>query len=312
MKDYIFNYSQIEKDGYVVQGYTIANQEFIVSCHAEESKFRKFFHLANRCSRLYIFDSLSKKLTGVITLNHSAHVGGISYDSLHDALYVTGGSGKVHTYCYHKLKEKMVKKHNILWADFSKGQDISSCIISNGNLNIRKLDGLNKIVSAATLYCYGSYLYVATCSDVGDVVCYHLEYSLDSSSVVAIKEKEYHNLAPAIQGIAVYEQNNKKYLLFSQSYGRKIFSAIKCYEIISHSLLFIGQEVIPISGMEGIYVDSSGTISAVFEHSSKDSYVTYFKNLTSNIDSLLEEKFVLGGRKNQQRVLENAMKKSKK
>ena len=73
----------------------------------------------------------------------------------------------------------------------------------------------------------------------------------------------------------------------------------------------IGQEVVNTPGMEGIYVDSFGNISAVFENSLTTSYITHVDRLVEDIDLSLEDKFIVGGRKNQ-RIVENNNKNRKK
>lgn len=254
---------------------------------------------------MYIFDSTTGILTGIITLNHHAHVGGVAYDDLHDALYVTGARGKIHTYSYGRMKQAMVKdrRTSLLKLDLSS-IDISSIVISNHGISIRSRDALNAIVSAATICYFNQTLYVATCSEVGSLVAYSLEYSNDDREVRMMPKVISRNLPAAIQGIAIYERDSKRYLILSQSCGGCV-SAIKKYEFSNGILIFIGQEIVDIPGMEGIYVDSFDNITAVFEHSLTTSYVTHVDKLIEDIDFTLEDKFIAGGIRNQRRVENN-------
>lgn len=306
-----FNFGQIEKDHYIVQGYTIANNDFVVTAYSKLSSLKKKLGFKERNSRVYIFDSTTGVLTGIITLNYHAHVGGVTYDDLHDALYVTGARGKVHTYSYGKLKHAMVKdrKTSLFKLDLSS-IDIRSIVISNHGINIRSKDALNTVVSAATICYFNQTLYVATCSEVGSLVAYSLRYSSDGSEVRVMPKVISRNLPAAIQGIAIYERDKKRYLILSQSCGGCV-SAIKKYEFSNKILTFIGQEIVEFPGIEGIYVDSFGNISAVFEHSLTTSYITHVDRLTEDIDFSLEDKFIAGGIRNQRRV-ENNTKNRKK
>lgn len=306
-----FDFGQIEKNHYIVQGYTVADNDFIITAYSKLSFLKRKLGFKERNSRVYIFDSTTGVLTGIITLNHHAHVGGVAYDDLHDALYVTGARGKVHTYSYGRMKKAMEKdkKKDVLKLDLSS-IDISSIIISNHGINIRKKDVLDAIVSAATICYFDQTLYVATCSEVGSLVAYSLEYSNDNSEVKAKPKVISHSLPAAIQGIAIYEQDSKQYLILSQSCGRCV-SAIKKYEFSDGILTFVGQEVVDIPGMEGIFVDSFGNITAVFEHSLTTSYVTHVDKLVEDIDFALEDKFIAGGIRNQRRVENNTKNREK-
>lgn len=306
-----FDYSQIERNKYIVQGCTVANNDFIISAYYKLSSFKKKLGFKESNSRLYIFDSSTGILTGIITLNHRSHVGGVAYDALHDALYVTGARGKVYTYSYHLLKNAMVKdKRTSLFKLDLSSIDISSMIISNGGINIRKSEALNSIVSAATICYFGKVLYVATCSEKGALVAYFLEYSSDGREVCAKPMVISKSLPAAIQGIAIYDNGSNRYLLLSQSCGGCV-SAIKKYEFFDGILTFVGQEVVDIPGMEGIFVDSFGNITAVFEHSLTTSYVTHVDKLVQDIDLSLEDKFIAGGIRNQRRVENNTRNKKK-
>ena len=306
-----FDFGQIEKDHYIVQGYTVANNDFVVTAYSKLSSFKRTLGFKERNSRVYIFDSTTGVLTGIITLNHHAHVGGVAYDDLHDTLYVTGARGKIHTYSYGKMKHTMVKdrRTSLLKLDLSS-IDISSIVISNHGISIRSRDALDAIVSAATICYFDQTLYVATCSEIGSLVAYSLEYSSDDREVRVMPKVISRNLPAAIQGIAIYGKGSKQYLILSQSCGGCV-SAIKKYEFSNGLLTFIGQEIVDIPGMEGIYVDFFGNITAVFEHSLTTSYVTHVDRLIEDIDFALEDKFIAGGIRNQRRV-ENNTKNRKK
>ena len=62
-------YSKITTEGFTPQSITTAGSNYLVSAYKKGTN-----------SKIYIYDKVTKKLTGEIILNNRAHVGGISYD----------------------------------------------------------------------------------------------------------------------------------------------------------------------------------------------------------------------------------------
>ena len=144
-------YVRIYNDKYIVQGFCVTSEYFLISAYSK-GKF----------SRIYLY-----KRNGIfekyVELDIKAHVGGITFDNINRILYVTGNSGKIISYNFDKLINR-----ELLLID-------SSIDISND------LDGH---VSAATIYYYDKSLYICTCSCNGCMIKYDLEYKNNKVFVV--------------------------------------------------------------------------------------------------------------------------------
>lgn len=261
----IFNYKNIYDDNYVVQGFCIAKDYCLVTA------YNKF----GAKSRVYLYEK-----TGVfkkyIDLDNSSHVGGISYDYLNNIVYITGYWGKIYAYDYYELISGNVIKYD---SDI----DISSMI-----------DG---VVSAATVYFYNNKLYVCTFEGIGKMVIFDLEFSKNKIRVV--DKKLINNLPSAIQGICVFEKDNKLYYLFSQSYS-KINSCIKLYDF---RFSFLGQIKLKEIGIEGIDIDYSGNICSIFENGIDKIKKVHISELTHRINNCLDKKFYAKGIKFQEKLV---------
>ena len=261
----IFNYKNIYDDNYVVQGFCIAKDYCLVTA------YNKF----GAKSRVYLYEK-----TGVfkkyIDLDNSSHVGGISYDYLNNIVYITGYWGKIYAYDYYELISGNVIKYD---SDI----DISSMI-----------DG---VVSAATVYFYNNKLYVCTFEGIGKMVIFDLEFSKNKIRVV--DKKLINNLPSAIQGICVFEKDNKLYYLFSQSYS-KINSCIKLYDF---RFSFLGQIKLKEIGIEGIDIDYSGNICSIFENGIDKIKKVHISELTHRINNSLDKKFYAKGIKFQEKLV---------
>ena len=213
------DYSDIRNDGYKVQGYTRTNKDIVLSAYK---------HGHN--SRLYIYDIKSSKLKDVIQLSHKAHVGGVTYDSKNDILFVTGTGGALYAY-----KNKTYK-------------EIDTDI---------KIDGITPN-NMATLYYINGILYTSTFGIRSHLIKIEYEYKKDF-----VKEKETKkiaNLGLAVQGLAIY----KNYLVTSQSYGKNNKSRLITYDMDNNMKVLNKRNVIH-SGLEGIYSDEEGNLTGVFE-----------------------------------------------
>ena len=261
----IFNYKNIYDDNYVVQGFCIAKDYCLVTAY---NKFKAK-------SRVYLYEK-----TGIfkkyIDLDNSSHVGGISYDYLNNIVYITGYWGKIYAYDYYELISGNVIRYD---SDI----DISSMI-----------DG---VVSAATLYFYNNKLYVCTFEGIGKMVIFDLEFSKNRIRVV--DKKLINNLPSAIQGICVFEKDNKLYYLFSQSYS-KLNSCIKLYD---SRFSFLGQIKLKEIGIEGIDIDYSGNICSIFENGIDKIKKVHISELTHRINNSLDKKFYAKGIKFQEKLV---------
>ena len=63
-----FDFGQIEKDRYIVQGYTVANKDFVVTAYSKLSSFKRKLGFQERNSRVYIFFALLQEFLLVVLL----------------------------------------------------------------------------------------------------------------------------------------------------------------------------------------------------------------------------------------------------
>lgn len=260
-----FNYKNIYDDNYVVQGFCIAKDYCLVTA------YNKF----GAKSRVYLYEK-----TGVfnkyVDLDNSSHVGGISYDYLNNIVYITGSLGKVNAYNYYELISGNIEKYDC-------------------DINISSM--IEGVVSAATLYFYNNKLYVCTFEGIGKMVIFDLEVSKNKIKIV--DKKLINNLPSAIQGVCVFENDNKLYYLFSQSYS-KLNSCIKLYD---SSFSFLVQIKLKEIGIEGIDIDYSGNVCCIFENGIDKIKKVHISKLTYRVNSSLDKKFYAKGIKFQEKLV---------
>lgn len=270
-----FDYSNIENDGFIVQGFCCTDKYYLVSAYYHSCSVVKN-------SRVYFYDREKGQSRGYVVLDNKAHVGGMAYDSKNRLIYITGSGGKINVYKYDSLVSSL--DGNCLEKINSDGLDISKNL--NGN------------VSAATIYYYDNSLYVATCSCKGNIVQYYVKYLADVEKIVVVDIKTYNCLPACIQGLIVFMVNDKKYFLISQSYS-KLKSLIKLFDF---DMNFLGQKIIGFSGLEGIDMDRRGNIHGVFEYGITSSYVINICKLDDRIHKVLEYKYLMKGQLHQKKL----------
>ena len=235
-------------------------------------------------------NSTTGELEARITLNTDAHVGGVTFDSKNQILYITGKNGKVSTYDYQLLNRliKVTSKDTdgVVQINFSnpndekdpeKGKqdltDPSSFIIENSidvleTVNQGRL--FNKQQGMDTIYYHNGAIYSSTYTENGDLVKTEIEYERNpiTGKVISIKgesNKKVGLLAPAVQGMAFYEDGDKTYLVTASS-AKYSNSRLTLYEMSeSEYPIEIGSKVISQDGLEGIYINN-GEVSGVFEY----------------------------------------------
>ena len=273
-----FNYSNIYKDGFIVQGFCISDIFYLVSA---------YYHICNnkKNSRIYFYKKDTGEELGYVVLNDNAHVGGISFDDKNRIVFVTGKKGKINAYTY----DSLIKS---LDGNYLKEIDCSEVDISNdlcGN------------VSAATLNYYDNSLYVCTCSCSGSLIKYDIKYDADNNKIKVLFNYVYRCFPSCIQGIVSFNYQGKIYFVISQSYS-KLKSILKVIDIEGNVL---GQKKIRFIGLEGIDLDSSGNIHCVFENGVFMSNIFNINSLYHNVDHVLEYRYFLKGKKHQSRLDKN-------
>ncbi len=282
------NYDDIEKDGYTVQGYTISD---INSHITADGKILLTAYKKGYNSRIYMYNSVTGELEARITLPTDAHVGGTSFDSQNQILYVTGINGKATSYDYQRLSTliRITEKdaNGVVQVNFSEEGDEKdpdngnqkltvprSFIIEN---NIDVLDTVNKGRELSfnkqqgmdTIYDHDGAIYSGTYSGDGYLVKTTIEYERNprTGRVISIKttdNKIVGVLPPAVQGLAFYEEGDKTYPVTASS-AQLSKSRLTLFDMTDGHPIEMGSKIIPQSGLEGIYINN-GEISGVFEY----------------------------------------------
>lgn len=276
-----FQYQEIEdfnkenNADFRIQGYTIANGYYLITAYDHDKKYN---------SRVYIYDKTGKNI-GYIELDDdldkNSHVGGITYDSKHNILMITGKGGLVNSYNFTTITRALTRASEFYGEPqkLSKGADLS--IIQQGSINIS--EHIEGRTSAATTYYSPSEnaLYVADCAGTGTLVKYGISYGTDGKVTYDSGKVVSKDFASCCQGIATYDApDGKKYIYASQSFGASNSSVLKKYEITPTGTKEVGAAIIDTPGLEGIQIDSAGNVSGVFENFKK----TDNPNQTLNIN----------------------------
>ena len=273
--DILFRDSNLDyKDvfSYDIDYSNIINDNFIVQgiCKSKDYFFISCYSKDRVNSRVYIYND---KFIRYVELDNNSHVGGISYCDK-GYLFITEKNGKVNCYKYD---------------EFIRGKVVPiKCNINISN----ELDGN---VSAATLYYYDNCLYVCTCSYSGRMVKYELSFGEE------INYNEYFvytDLPACIQGICIFKYNDNLYYLFSQSYSK----SKSCIKLLDFSFNFIGQYISSFIGIEGIELDKSGNIIAIFEKNISHSILFNISMLRGGKRASLEKKYYIYGNIHQKKL----------
>lgn len=259
------DYYEILAAGYTVQGYTEIFSEdgnrVLITAHGRDEDN----------SRLYIYDKDSGTLETVITFNYSEHVGGISYDSENGIIWIAGDDGKVHSYDYERLnslisvqKERTTEKVEI---DFNISGNSEGIEIPN-DIYVKDLlsDSKHKQEGMDSIYYHDGKLYSCTYSATGELVETNLTINRTRKGVAISSESEIvGTLNGATQGLALYEENGKKYVITASSaaFGTPK-SRLTKWELTDEGLNPLGYKYIDHTGLEGIEIEE-GYVKGVFE-----------------------------------------------
>lgn len=165
-------------------------------------------------SRVLMFD-LEGNLIRVIILSNRSHVGGISYDRLHDLIFICDSFGSVSSYPYKEfINGNVENKTNYKVADSSLGGGV---LLEDGKL------------VCSYLSCFEGKLYVGSfnkrCNGlvkVFDIKKENTDISLKYVSEFVVPRK--------IQGIEFYRTKDAVYMFLSKSYTRVRDSSLLIYK----------------------------------------------------------------------------------
>ena len=271
------NYDEIEQDGFTAQGYTIADTNSHITSNGKV--MITAYNKDGENSRIYIYNSQTGEFEGKIVLDNKDHVGGATFDSENQILYVTSSEGRVNSYDY-QIVTKMIEQakddfDGPYTVDMTK-YDRSIYNIENtietkseaSSNSITKQDGMDSI------FYYDGYLYSCTYAGTGKLIRTEMEIEKNprTQEVTNIIEKEtttIGSLPSAVQGIAFCEENGTNYLITASS-AANMSSRLKIFEISDEgNLIDKGTKVIEHKGLEGIYIND-GSITGVFEYDEQE------------------------------------------
>lgn len=271
------NYDEIEQDGFTAQGYTIADTNSHIT--ADGKVMITAYNKDGENSRIYIYNSQTGKFEGKVILDNKDHVGGATFDSKNQILYVTSSEGKVNSYDYKALTSMIDQAKDDFDGPYTVDMtkyDTSIYNIVNtietkseaSSNSITDQDGMDSI------FYYDGYLYSCTYAGTGKLIRTEMEIEKDprTQEVTNIIEKEtttIGSLPSAVQGIAFCEENGTNYLITASS-AASMSSRLKIFEISDEgNLIDKGTKVIDHKGLEGIYIND-GSITGVFEYDEQE------------------------------------------
>lgn len=271
------NYDEIEQDGFTAQGYTIADTNSHITSNGKV--MITAYDKGGENSRIYIYNSQTGEFEGKIVLDNKDHVGGATFDSKNQILYVTSSEGRVNSYDY-QIVTKMIEQakddfDGPYTVDMTK-YDRSIYNIENtietkseaSSNSITKQDGMDSI------FYYDGYLYSCTYAGTGKLIRTEMEIEKDprTQEVTNIIEKEtitIDSLPSAVQGIAFCEEDGTDYLVTASS-ADNMSSRLKIFEISDEgNLIDKGTKVVSHKGLEGIYIND-GSITGIFEYDEQE------------------------------------------
>lgn len=271
------NYDEIEQDGFTAQGYTIADTNSHITSNGKV--MITAYNKDGENSRIYIYNSQTGEFEGKVVLDNKDHVGGATFDSKNQILYVTSSEGRVNSYDY-QIVTKMIEQakddfDGPYTVDMTK-YDRSIYNIENtietkseaSSNSITKQDGMDSI------FYYDGYLYSCTYAGTGKLIRTEMEIEKDprTQEVTNIIEKEtitIDSLPSAVQGIAFCEEDGTDYLVTASS-ADNMSSRLKIFEISDEgNLIDKGTKVVSHKGLEGIYIND-GSITGIFEYDEQE------------------------------------------
>lgn len=223
---------------YVPQGVCNVEDMTLVSCYDSNKR---------DCPRVLIIDSSGERRWIDLNLSANTHVGGITYDSINNNIWITGTDGEIGCYSYDSIINNDGK---------------AALAISNIQCNVENVNGNN--VASYMTYFEGK-IYVGSFNEK-DIGCVK-EYTIGSNGYSLILTNEFA-VPNKVQGISFTKQNGKNYMALSCSYGRTNDSSLKLYEYNNGNINKIDDIKMPPM-LEQVTFNEDGTLKCVFESSAE-------------------------------------------
>lgn len=186
----------------IPQGITLVDNYIFVTGYYEN----------NNKSDVYIMDLEGKVLNNVI-LDTNSHVGSIAYDSINNLVWIPGNNGKLLAYNKDDFFNSNNVK-NVLNIDYVK--DGLYDYIDTNKYNI------------AFLTIDNEYIYLGSFNQ--HKKCIVKKYIIKNEDGIKLEYINEFKLPSRVQGLSIYHDNNKTYLITSNSYNRYEKSKLKIYE----------------------------------------------------------------------------------
>ena len=222
---------------YVLQGLCKVDNKYLLSAYDCNH---------NNKSVIYILDEDLKKYT-IKELDTYSHVGGITYDPKNELIWTTDTDGTITAYD----KNEIFSYHPIITSKYK---------------NIYVGDDLNNIFgkcSAAYITYNDNKLYVGNFNIKDNTII--KEYEIKDNGMIDTSNFNKITTSGFIQGITFYEENDKKYLIVSSSFGKHFDSTLQIYD---YETLEKIKEIKTREMMEEIIVDDDKLIT-VYESNAK-------------------------------------------
>jgi len=190
----------------VPQGLTIMNDYILVSAYEYNKKDNSY---------IYVFDMNGNKINS-FKLQNSAHVGGISYDSKNQLIWVSSNNGSVDAYNSNDILE--MEENIPKFDDLDLGDGLTNYIDSNYN-------------SVSFLTTYDNYLYVGNYSliNYGLLKKYSINFENNNKRIILKLENTY-KIPSKVQGVTFINRNDNIYMVLSRSCSRRVTSIMQIYK----------------------------------------------------------------------------------
>ena len=268
-------------DNYRFQGYTITDNYVYITAHDHDHEKPSVMLVYNHDG-----DYLGKVFLP-IGAGGDAHVGGVSYDSIHNILYITGRNGDVLVLDNELIEDAIKIQSKNSNGSFSFNMEdydyfrIEDLIINNQDINLfnsvpeeiqEYLRTTSDNLNAASVYYdeETKKLYIPTFSAHSKVYVFDVEFDKNGKPIykydkiygvndVTSSKVDDVDLPPAIQGVAIYnDEKGDHYLLTVSSHSSRDSVLVKYKINEDGSLTFSGQKVLEdIKGAENMTINGN-------------------------------------------------------
>ena len=196
-----YEYNIDELDDYVLQGLCKVDDRYLLSAYDN----------SHGNSILYVLDDSFKRIA-TKELDTSSHVGGITYDEVHDNIWITDKNGSISAYDKADImsdEKKINSKYNNIYV----GEGLTNWFGS---------------ISAAYITYYNNRIYVGNYNISSSSII--KEYNLNDDGTLDTSSYNKYNVSQFVQGITFYEKDGVTYLITSSSFGQFLPSKLQIYD----------------------------------------------------------------------------------